>query len=575
MCKRDPLFFLNSFVLLYEPRTEPPEVRPFNTYPYQDRAILLSLERFGKTDIGVEKSRDMGASWLFLALFLWRWLFFPMGDYMIMSRKEEEVDSTENRKALMVKLDFMLSRLPGFLRPRRYTRTRLKLSNDDNGSVITGSSTTGDAGRGGRNTAILIDEFAAFQYADGYEALSSTQYNTRTRIFVSTPKGDSGAYYDMMHNNPSLLKLRFHWSEHPEQSRGLYTTEKGELKILDEGYPFPADYPFILDGKLRSPYYDEEEKRSPSPQYLARELDIDYGGSNTRVFDSSVLDRLIVKHATPPAERIPLRRFLGEERSRSMPEGFWNRAQDAEILLWANRNDEGKLPDDRLYVMGCDISAGTGASNSVLSVFDCKTRRKVLKLIHNRIMATEFADLAVAIARWLEGSNEQGAYMIWEVRGPGTSFGQRVIDLGYRNVYHKTNERSLSRKETDTPGWHPTPENKLEVIERYRDALAAESVINPSEDALNECREFIYTTHGVKHKRDADADDPSGKNQFHGDQVIADALAVFAMEKEVRIVQQQTAKIIVPGSRLWRDQVLAQRQKQALDFWSRRRVRAC
>src|SRR5690606_13419928 len=103
MCKRDPLFFLNSFVLLYEPRTEPPDVRQCSACPYQDRAIRRGLGRSGKTDIGVAKSRDMGASWLFLALFLWRWLFFPMGDYMIMSRKEEEVDSTENRKALMVK----------------------------------------------------------------------------------------------------------------------------------------------------------------------------------------------------------------------------------------------------------------------------------------------------------------------------------------------------------------------------------------------------------------------------------------------------------------------------------------
>ena len=63
-CKNDVLFWINTFCWTYDPRTAAKRV-PFTTYEYQDRAIL-SIEaaiREGR-DVGIKKSRDMGASWV-------------------------------------------------------------------------------------------------------------------------------------------------------------------------------------------------------------------------------------------------------------------------------------------------------------------------------------------------------------------------------------------------------------------------------------------------------------------------------------------------------------------------------
>ena len=55
--RRDLLFFVNTFLYVYEPRK--PAILPFNTWEFQDRAFLLMDQFLGKRDIGLEKSRDM------------------------------------------------------------------------------------------------------------------------------------------------------------------------------------------------------------------------------------------------------------------------------------------------------------------------------------------------------------------------------------------------------------------------------------------------------------------------------------------------------------------------------------
>ncbi len=63
--------------------------------------------------------------------------------------------------------------------------------NADNGSVIDGESTTGDAGRGDRRTAMFIDEYAAFDVTDGYRVLLASRDTTNCRGFNSTPESQT------------------------------------------------------------------------------------------------------------------------------------------------------------------------------------------------------------------------------------------------------------------------------------------------------------------------------------------------------------------------------------------------
>jgi len=60
-------------------------------------------------------------------------------------------------------------------------------------------------------------------------------------------------------------------------------------------------------------------------------------------------------------------------------------------------------------VVAVDISAGTGASNSVIVVGDKKTGEKVAEFASPYLKPHELAKLAVAIGKWFKGQNGRNA----------------------------------------------------------------------------------------------------------------------------------------------------------------------
>jgi len=553
MCSRDPLFYINTFVFTYDPRRQPSAL-PFITYDYQDEAILTIDNALGSHDLFIEKSRDMGASWLSIFGFEYRFHFQPLQSFLCVSRKEDLVDKTEDPDCLFWKIDFIHKNQPGWLRPN-VNRNKLHIYNIDNGSTIDGSSTTGDVGRGGRRTAILLDEFASVD--DGHAVLRATRDTTTCRLFNSTPKGTGNAFYDMKQTD--VEKLRMHWSKHPIKSAGMYTSENGQLKIIDTDFAFAADYEFILDGKMRSPWYDAECKRAAHTMEIAQELDIDYLGSDYQFFDGIVLDKIQREQVREPY----LAGDLDFDLNTITPHGFIER-QKGPLLLWANVDAKGNLPEDRNYCLGVDVAAGTGASNSCITIGDCKTKEKIGEYAVNKFKPHELAKVAVAMARWLKGSTGT-ARLIWEANGPGREFGDTVIELGYRNVYYRVNERSLSKKQSDTPGWFSTKEGKLALLGDYRKALAASEFINRSYQAIREAREYVFTATGsVEHARSINTIDPTGARENHGDRVIADALCWRGMKEfhTTTSVQQE-----IPDNCIFARRMQADKRKREKVYW--------
>lgn len=552
MCQQDFLFFVNTFCFIFEPRSG--DVFTFNTWEFQDDTLRQMRDHLGLCDIGVEKSRDQGVTWMVLALFLWRLIFHRNQSFMMTSRNADLVDKSGSRDALFAKLDFMMKHLPGFLRPN-YCRTFLCLDNPDMNSAVNGATSTGDAGRGGRNTAAFMDELPAFAIVDGYEVMKATQYNTKCRIFVGTPKGKTGAYFDIMHKpNGRLHKIRLHWTKHPLQGAGAYTTEGGQLKILDETYKFPSDYPFILDGKIRSPYYDEECARAVSDQDIAAELDIDYGGSDSVFFDGTQLTLYANTVCQRPMSIVRLQDFL-EGQEVTLPKPAWERLNEAGAMvhLWLGRDAKRQFPRDRKYFAGADVAAGTGASNSCLKVLDGKTGRVVLELACPKIMPHEFAAVAVAICRIFTGCDERPAMLIWEANGPGRAFGTTAIELGHTYVYYRTNEQSVGKKQTDVPGWTPTTENQRALLEEYRRAMLNSQLIELSEPCIEEARQYIYCSDGgVRHSNAARNLDPSGARKNHGDRVMATALGWHLCRGGIIVKDEEQAKSHPVGSFGWR-----------------------
>lgn len=513
LCSRDPAYWVNGYVFTYDPRIVRQPAQPFILYPFQERALETLLNALGRHDVLIEKSRDMGASWLIVLTFLWAWMYRPLQSFLVGSRKEDLVDKSGDPRSLFWKMDFTLNYLPKWMLPGT-TRNKLALHNDDNGSTIDGESTNSDFARGDRRTAILLDEFAAVE--NGQSILAAVQDATPCTIYNSTPQGSGNAFYAKAQSD--IVKLRFHWSEHPTKRVGLYTATNGSVEVLDEGYEHPPDYPFITDGKLRSPWYDNECKRRDDVRLIAQELDIDYGASDYTYFPSPMLERHKESYVALPIHVGDLEyerangespRFVANERGR--------------LRLWVHPDALGKVADDRDYVVGVDVATGTGSSNSAISVGDRKTGEKVAEFVDPRMQPHELAVYAVALCRWFGGKSGP-AFLIWEANGPGRSFGAKVIELGYRNLYWRRAEMALSKTQTDIPGWFSTRENKEVLLGEYREALTNGTFINRSREAVEECGYYVFRQGVVIHSQSADKEDPSGARDNHGDRVIADAL---------------------------------------------------
>jgi len=511
MCARDVLFFCNAFVWTYDPRKEPSTL-PFITYPYQDECILDIVAALGNNDLLIEKSRDMGATWFCLLPLYWSFTFEEMKTYLVVSRKEDLVDKTEDPDCLFWKLDFIHECLPTWMRSNM-NRQRLHFYNQDTGATIDGSSTTGDVGRGGRRTAVFLDEFASVD--DGHAVLRATRDMTNCRFFNSTPKGTHNAFYAM--RQTGIAKVRAHWSQHPEKAAGAYHYEGGAFRYEDVGFIYAEDFEPVADGKFRSPWYDLQCKRAAHPQEIAQELDIDYLGSDFQFFDPEKIGQHRSKYMRTPYSR-------GEvicDEDAVVVKSF-SESRNGNMYLWLYLDARVCPPAGRRYSIGCDIATGTGASNSVASVSDYETGEKVAEVVEAFYTPDRFAKLVVALARWFND-----AFLIWEANGPGRVFGDVVVRVGYRNIfYRRNNEQSVMPSVSDYPGWVSTQDSKVSLLGDYRRALVDGEFVNRSEMSLAECLSYIYTQGGsVVHSGSLNKEDPSGANANHGDRVIADALS--------------------------------------------------
>ncbi len=515
-CSQDILFWANTFVWTYDPRTRGKHL-PFVSWEVQDEVLLEIAECIDLgEDYVIEKSRDMGASWCCLIVMLWHVLFHRGYSFLLLSRKEKLVDSPGDMDALFPKLRFMLKNMPKWMLPALVDQS-MHLGNPELDSSIDGDATTKAAAVGGRRSAIFLDEFS--RVAEGFEILKGTADVTRCRIFNFTPYGTGNAAYTVSQRQ-GIRKAKMHWSRDPRKTRGMYRWDKGakRIEILDKTYKFPANYDFQTDGKfpLHSVWFDAERKRRANDREISEMLEIDYQGSSYQFFDKAVIEQLI-DEAQP---------WLWEgdvetDRETGRPLGLVAK-RNGPLKLWTHLDPWGR-PPHAPYVAGTDVSYGLGATNSCWTLGNAATRQKIAEYCDPDLEPAKFAEKIFALCLWFKDDAGSGVLLSWEHKGPGFTFAKRIKELGYGRLYHRP-VSELTGGMSVEPGWHPTKESKRLILEEYRSALSNREFINPSKIALQETLAFINTkTRDVEHSEEGVLDDPTKARENHGDRVIADA----------------------------------------------------
>ena len=601
-CRGDLLFWVNTFVWIIEPRTR--EVRPFITYPFQDKALLAIQESLGHHDLVIVKSRDQGGTWMVMAVFTYEWQFFDHSEFQLTSRIESDVDTRGDYSSLLPKADFILENQPTWLAPspEDYSRKENNLQNHTNASMFRGYATTPQSGRGARRRGTLYDEFAMVEPSVGTATLATSQA-VGTRIWCSTPYGPTGAFASKAHDK-NVKRIDLDWSEHPEKNPGLYTSVDGFLQVLDPNVDFevydcrvsnyktkdghivdwpsgqrgsPPGYKFILDGTRRSPYFDYECRRMGNPQHVAQEMNRDFLRSGAQFFNQAVLDNIRPRCRAPEY----IGEFTYDIDSGSLKidkEGKRVGPLDAEgdehpngnLRLWSNlrepyadaaesdRRDlsveprditSGTVEPDAEYVVGADIAVGSGASCSAIAILDCHTGEQVGEYANPHIAPHEFAPLVKAIATWLND-----ALVIWDSGGStGAMFRKAFLPLGYTNYWMRRAEDKLSKTVSDTPGWFGKGERKAEMLDGLGTGWANTTLRTYSDRVLNEAAEYVWHNGAPEHSSVPGTKDPTEAGAQHGDRVIALGLAWFAAP-DISITAEKPRPKIMPGSLAYRRQ---------------------
>lgn len=561
MCERDPFFYINVFGWQYNPNAVSTEysggsmslkIGPFITWEYQEEAFEELLDCIARRrDVVIEKSREMGASWLCLWVIEWMWRFTPMSSFLLVSRNAKAVDDASSN-SLMKKFDFMHDHMPEWLLPK-VDRVKFFMKNEDNGSEITGEASTGKAGIGGRGTAIFVDEFS--QIDEDREILNRTASTSGCRIFNGTHKGTGTALYDL--TNPSgatktfIKKIQMHWSKHPDKSKGLYHFDRASQQVvpLDKDYNYPEDFEFVTDGTptggpfpgLRSPWYDMMCTKMDSAREVAMDLDIDAKGSVEQVFDALMI-RALKQRCQPP-------RWEGDIIVDDVGKAQLIERAGGPLRLWCQLDRNG-LPPKGVYGFGCDLSTGFGATNSCVSGANARTGEKVLEYTNASIEPTPLAALVVPVCRMFADEGGEPALLSWETPGPGLIFGKRVIESGFRRVYYRTTEHSLNKVVSETPGWNNQPDNMYSLISEYSQALRTYRFVNRCEAALEEALSFKFKADGyMEHSGASNSKEYSGARVNHGDRVIADALA-YKMVKQLNVMAEKVEERVDGPPRL-------------------------
>ncbi len=542
-CREDILFFINVFVWQYNPKKKGEDrVGPFVTWDFQDRALIgpkgiLDCYALDRTCV-VEKSRELGASWLLLIVQVWLCLFHPYVECFNISRSAEAVDSN-SRKSLFAKIRFINDNLPRWLTGKivdqsfyfHYERTK---------SEIAGEASTGSSGSGGRATLVNVDEFPEIK-ADT-KVRQNTASISDCRFFTGTHLGVGTEFYNLT-ITPEIVKIQMHWTQHPDKNKGLYSydvvnhkrryweysTKKGKLVELNmPKFKYGQDFEFVEDGSplggpfpgIRSPWYDKKAVEIGNRRQVAMELDIDPKGAASQFFDPLMISHLKTKAESPWWEGELLYDQDGNPKELAKTVG-------GPIKLWC-KLDGNNRPPIAPYGAGTDVSGGVGTTPSCLSFVNGKTGEKILEYMNAHIDPKEFATFAVALCRLFQDGAGTPTKIAWEHHGsPGAVFGNQVIALGFRNFYYDEPPKSskvFAHTPSNSPGWRPMGANKKILLLEYSLALRDGHYQNRSESALDDCLLIKYDNRGdLVHSRQAGSD-PEAARENHADIVIADAL---------------------------------------------------
>jgi len=588
MCKEDlQVIFDTCFWTLNPRKPWGQQNQPFILRPQQipavhkiNQNIIDSQSSFEPKDVGINKTRDEGASEIVAKIFSAWVMLYERVSFILGSDKKEDVDNQGNDFTLFAKVDNVFEHLPRWMGFKLETdggcvkRKDMLLRVKENNSAIIGETTNENFSAGSRATAMVLDEFGRIRKGVADSIEGTVHAVTNCVIYSSTHWLGQNHTFNICLNKETTDVVELLWHQNPEKAEGLYRSPKpGVIEIIDIDYyrkkcppvfndikpntpiivdelsvPMldKVDVKFIADGNkdkiiiFRSPWHDYKEAQSKGNKrdFYCNTWATPLGSADT-VFDHSVLydirDNLVRK---PDYQGEITFKYTATDNIKDclfVPELGQSR------LKWWGPLINGRPDQRHNFVVGCDIGQGMGSSNSTALIYDVNTHELCGEWVCSHTQPEQFADQAVAITLWVGGCEE--ALLIWERNGgQGTLFTDRVAHIEYWNCYKQTVEDTISRQKKDKFGFISNTDRKAAILLELGAALSYALDNNKkyvcaycyNEELLNELFDYIFMGEGREIGTSSKADLSSGARQRHGDRAIAAALCILGTRDQLK-----------------------------------------
>lgn len=469
---------------------------PFDLFPHQIDAFN-AYEEFSYV-ISL-KSRQMGLS-VFTAVYCAAKVVFN-NNFKILLLSKTMTDSKGFLKLIKDMLDEARMDYPWLVPDYLLNYNNKESFTLTTGSMIKAESTSDDAGRGLSPDFLVIDECAFVdrrspgKMKEIWAAVSPALAATKGKaVLISTPKGSSGFYYETFLNakERGFKVINSHWTVHPIYNQGTYQwivdnqkTGAGHVKFYGKPWPktiFDKDagsyieikkekYPFICDGKVRSPWYDMESGKL-GPRLTASELDCTFVGTGGEVLDADMLRDM---------------KIYSDSLKFTNP---------FESLKGIYRNyREYKAPiDAHKYVVSADVATGDGSDFSAFVVLDMTTL-EIVATYKEQLLTATYAIILEKVARRYNVAN-----LVVENAGGGESTLQELKRLTYPHIYYSI----LQKKDPSTGmkkrkiGLWASADVRLQGGDKLEEVLRMRNLLVPCEYLVSEFYNWIWDKDGKR-----------------------------------------------------------------------------
>lgn len=439
MCAKDPYYFITHYCMVQHPSRG---AILFEPRPYQQRVIKNIINNIHTI---ILSARQTGKTTTTAGYLLWYAIFQDNKTVLIASNKKD------NAKEILHRIKYMYEFLPDWLKPGATEWNKHDVG-FENGSRIISQATTANTGRSLSISCLFCDELAFVPdniTEEFWSSISPTLANGGKSIICSTPNGDTNLFAEL-------------W-------RGANIPGPNGDGVGMNGYS--PSYVAWTDPPGRDEAFKRTEIAKIGQLLWDQEYECKFVSSDPLLVSTHTLTAL-----TPIVEK-------------SKPVGKFG-----ETVFY------DRLEGGTTYLVGMDVSTGTGKDNTVIEVFKFPEMTQVAEYVSNTTSPSKAYQVLKILLKHLES---HGATVYFSVEN--NSVGASILALLEVDLSPPTAEL-VSESGKDTQGFTTTGASKLKVCVALKDMLERRLIHIKSKTLLMELKSFVRARGSYQAKRGATDD---------------------------------------------------------------------